>query len=54
MTHYTLNTGHSRESPRSEVRDNVIELCRGLLAPGEHPMPNDPAYTLTVPACRHG
>ena len=54
MNHYTLNTGHSRQSPRSEVADHVIEICRPLLMPGEYVMPNDPHYTLAVPRMCHG
>jgi hypothetical protein len=33
---YTLNTNHSRMSPRSEVADDVLETMRPLLTPGEH------------------
>lgn len=54
MIHYTLNTGHSRVSPRAEVADHVIPLCRPLLAVGEHPIPNCAGYFLTVPVCQFG
>lgn len=53
MIHYTINTGHSRQSPRSEVADEIIAICQKMLTPGEHKLPNDPRYTLTVPACQH-
>ena len=36
IMHYTLNTNHSRMSPRSEVADDVLETMRPLLTPGEH------------------
>lgn len=36
IIHYTLNTGDSRQSPRSEVADDVIDRMRPLLAPGVH------------------
>lgn len=36
MHHLTLLTGHTRESPRSEVADHVIEAMRPWLAPGPH------------------
>ncbi len=50
MQHYTLNTGHSRSSPRSEVRDDVIPIMAPLLEPGEHPVPwFGPDIRLVVP-----
>jgi hypothetical protein len=39
MLHYTLNTGHTRESPRSEVRDEVLRILRPLLGAGKHDLP---------------
>ncbi len=39
MIHYTLNTGHSRVSPRAEVRDETIEICRPWIVPGRHLLP---------------
>lgn len=33
MEHLTLNTGHSRTSPRSEVSDHIISLVRTQLLP---------------------
>lgn len=36
LTHYTLNTGHSRQSPRSEVTDGAIADVRPMLADGVH------------------
>ena len=39
MIHYTLNTGHSRLSQRSEVADNVIEVLRPMLTIGYHAIP---------------
>lgn len=39
MIHYTLNTGHSRVSPRSEVSDAAIAAVGPLLSEGRHAMP---------------
>ncbi len=39
MQHYTLNTGHSRHSPREEVGDDVIAKCRSWCADGWHDLP---------------
>jgi hypothetical protein len=36
MLHYTLNTGHSRTSPRDEVAVDVLATMRPLTQPGEH------------------
>lgn len=36
MIHYTLNTGHARTSPRSEVRGDVLAKMRPLTGPGSH------------------
>lgn len=54
MLHYTLNTGHTRESPRSEVRDDVIKSLQGLLAPGEHTALLPAGYRLVVPVVSLG
>lgn len=43
MLHYTLNTGHSRESPRSEVSQAAIDLLTPMLAGGEFPIPGTSA-----------
>lgn len=46
--HITLNTGDVRQSPRSEVGDDIIEALQPLLiADGTHKMPV-PGYTLKV------
>lgn len=39
LCHYTITTGHVRQSARSEVRDDVIERLAPLLQPGDHAMP---------------
>lgn len=31
MIHYTLSTGHTRHSPRSEVSDDALAFCRDLI-----------------------
>jgi hypothetical protein len=50
MLHLTLNTGYPRESPRSEVGDDVIEMMRPLCRPGTHPLPGaiGPDWTVQV------
>ncbi len=54
MIHLTLLTGDSRESPRAEVADHVIDYMRGLLLPGEHDLPVMGGYRLVVPTCPCG
>lgn len=40
MIHYTLNTGHTRDSPRSEVSDSAIAAVQHILTRGEtHEIP---------------
>lgn len=50
LTHITLNSGHSRESPRSEVRSDIIKMMRPLLRralKGERvPVPSKPGWTI--------
>jgi hypothetical protein len=36
MIQLTLNTGHTTELPRHDVRDDLLPLVRPLLEPGEH------------------
>ena len=36
VCHYTLNTDDTRQSPRSEVTDDVVTLLRPILTPGTH------------------
>lgn len=51
MIHYTLNTGHSRVSPRSEVSAETIKLIKPLLMPGRNRLPkpmNDYALQVTI------
>lgn len=47
MIHYTLNTGHTRDSPRSEVADDTLAIVAGWLTPGTHALPM-PGYRLVV------
>lgn len=54
MTHLTVNTGHSRWSPRAEVSDRVLPLVAPLLEPGEHPVPNLPGWRVVVPSSPAG
>lgn len=53
MHHVTLLTGHTRHSPRSEVRDDVIEVMTPWLAPGNHPLPVPGGYLLESCERRH-
>lgn len=53
LIHYTLNTGHRQESPRSKVADDVIAKLQPLLEPGTHALasllPQYAGYELRVP-----
>lgn len=49
MLHLTLNTGHARRSPRSEVADDVVARLRPLVAAGGGPIPGPtPGYTVRI------
>ncbi len=48
MIHLTLQSGHARQSPRSEVSDAVIAELAPLLRSGRHPVPNCAGYTMQV------
>lgn len=51
MLHYTLNTGHRRVSPRSEVGDEIIPIMDRLLVAGTHSVPGtlgSRGYTIRV------
>lgn len=50
LCHYTISSGHARQSPRTEVADDVLELLRPLLASGDHEIPGLPDYRLRVTA----
>lgn len=55
LKHYTLNTGHTRASPRAEVADNVLPVVAPLLLPGTHRVPGvRGGYELVVPASPAG
>ena len=49
IIHFTLNTGHSRVSPRSEVGDDIIAMLAPLTTPGEHVHRLPPGYRIVVP-----
>lgn len=53
LLHLTLNTGDVRESPRSEVCDDVIALLRPLITAGGGRLPGF-AVAYTVELWRHG
>ncbi|MCL2779619.1 MAG: hypothetical protein FWD73_16635 [Polyangiaceae bacterium] len=48
MQHYTIETGHCRESPRSEVSDAVITALTPLLVSGTHKLPAPRGYQMRV------
>jgi len=48
MLHYTLNTDHTRHSPRSEVSDAAIAALTPLVVPGDHIIPGAPRYLCTT------
>lgn len=48
MLHLTLNTGHVRESPRSEVGDDVIDMLRPLVRTTGGPLPHSPGYAAQI------
>lgn len=49
MQHYTIETGHCRDSERSEVSSEAIAAVTPMLVNGEHTMPHPfGAYRLTV------
>jgi hypothetical protein len=39
LHHYTLNTNHTRQSPRAEVADDIIKMLAPTTAPGRHKLP---------------
>lgn len=47
MLHYTLNTGHTRNSPRREVCDEVIQCLQPVIEQGG-PVPGTAGLQLTV------
>jgi hypothetical protein len=47
LWHYSINTGHGRWSPKSEVADNIISAMKSMVEPGMHNMPI-PGYQLEV------
>lgn len=48
LCHYTITTGHARQSPRSEVSDGILDFLAPLLATGEHEMPRFSEYRVRV------
>ncbi len=54
LWHYTISTEHGRESPRSEVGDDIIGIVTPWLAPGEHKLPHPGNYSLVVPNVDEG
>lgn len=56
MIHYTFNSGHSRISPRGEVRDDVIDAMVGLVVSGTHSLPGELGreWKLVVPETSAG
>lgn len=48
LTHLTMNTGHTRESPRAEVDDDVVTALSPLVRAGGGNVPNLPPYTVAI------
>lgn len=48
LYHYTIDTGHGRDSPRSEVSPAALAACRALLRLGTHPLPLPGGYSVRV------
>ena len=48
MQHLTLNTGHSRRSPRCEVDDDVIEMMQPLCQPGSYALSIAPGWKVDI------
>jgi len=47
VIHLTLNTGHVRESPRSEVGDDIVAALLPLVRAGGGPLPQPPGYSVS-------
>lgn len=54
MIHHTINTGHWRMSPRSEVDDQIIAALEPLLFTGHHEMPVYDDLLLQLTIAEHG
>jgi hypothetical protein len=58
MQHYTLNTNHTRTSPRDEVALDVLAAMQPLLQPGKHDLDQlngaFAGYRLVVPVAPTG
>jgi hypothetical protein len=48
LCHYTIDTGHGRDSPRSEVSPDALAVCRALLRLGTHRLPIPGGYSVRV------
>lgn len=48
LLHLTLNTGHCRRSPRSEVSDPAIRALAPLIESGRGPLPINTSYICTI------
>lgn len=48
MIHYTLSTGDSRISPRSEVADHVVDQLLPLIVPGFHRIPGPMPWRIKI------
>jgi hypothetical protein len=53
LFHYTINTGHGRNSPRDEVADNIIEILRPIVLAGGGNIPGT-EFSLKLTKGRHG
>ena len=48
LEHLTLNTGHTRPSPRSEVGHGIVDALRPLATNGQHEIPQTGGCTVRV------
>jgi hypothetical protein len=48
LQHYTVETGHCRISPRSEVSEQAVAVLQPLLTTGEHDVPGMFGYRCRV------
>ncbi len=54
LAHVTLNTGHVRRSPRSEVGADVLRALRGEVLPALEPGAGQPWAALAAPLAGAG
>lgn len=48
LVHYTVNTGHTNDSPRSAVGEDIIQMLSPVVRAGRSPIPRFEDYQLWV------